>query len=197
MVLQPGQGDVCIHGAVEESGMAVSHFLHPVAIQHHHRRRAHPIGRVALGRPPAAVIPHPVVELQGMYLEQIEVHRQRRSEAAIARPAAAELGLDTIQTPAPIPMVVALPEHGAPVHVAFVRPQLPVNVPHASELAGAGLGGALIYVKPRRHSAVYVQIIGLGAVTAVNLGRLGGRQGKDGVGFYGEGLDSCAGVIPG
>ena len=118
MVLEPGQGNVRVNGTVEKPGVTVGDFLQAVAVQHHHRRRAAgPIGLVRLGRPPAAVIAHAVVELERMNFQQVEIHRQRRGETAVARPTAAELRFHAIEAPAPVPVIVALAKHG-PVCVA-------------------------------------------------------------------------------
>src|ERR1035441_2648209 len=136
MVFQPGQRNVGIDGGIEEPGMSIGHLLHPVPVEHDHGRGSSPIGLVRLAGPPTAVVPHAVVELEGMDLEQIEIHSQRRSKSAVARPTAPELGFHTVKAPAPVPMIIAFPEYRAIMRVAFVSPELPVNVPHPAELAG-------------------------------------------------------------
>jgi len=74
--------------------------------------RIRPIGLVRLAGPPTAIVTHTVVELEWMDLEQIEIHGQRRSESAVAGPAAPELGFHAVKAPAPVPMIVAFPKTG-------------------------------------------------------------------------------------
>ena len=132
-----------------------------------------------------------------MDLEQVEIHGQGRGEAAVAGPTAPELGFHAVKASAPVPMIVAFPEDRAVVRVAFVSPELPVNVPHPAELAGPGFAGAVIHMEPRRHRAMHVQVVGQRVVAAMNLRRLGGGKAQDGIRLDGKGLNAGAGVIPG
>ena len=126
-----------------------------------------------------------------------EIHGERRGESAVARPAAAELRLHAIEAPAPIPVIVPLAEHGASMCVAFVRPELPVDVPNPLELAGPRFTSVHVHMEPGRHGAVDVEVIGLGGIASVNLGRLRRGKAQDGVGFDRKGLDVRARVVPG
>jgi len=93
--------------SIEEPGMSIRHLLHPVPVKYHHRHRSSPVALVIVGRPPTAVISRAVIKLEWMDLERIEIHSQRRGEAAVARPTASELGFHTIEPAAPVPMIVA------------------------------------------------------------------------------------------
>ena len=87
--------------------MFIRHLLHPVPVKYHHRHRSSPVALVIVGRPPTAVISRAVIKLEWMDLERIEIHSQRRGEAAVARPTATELGFHAIKAAAPVPMIVA------------------------------------------------------------------------------------------
>ena len=177
--------------------MSIRHLLHPIPVKHDHGRGSSPIALVRLAGPPTAVVPHAVVELEWVDLEQIEIHGQGRGKAAVTGPAAPELGFHAVKAPAPIPMIVSFPEDRAVVRVAFVSPELPVNVPHAAELAGPGLAGAVIHMEPRRHRAMHVQVVGQRVVAAMNLRRLGGGKTQDGTRLDRKGLYPGAGIVPG
>ena len=132
-----------------------------------------------------------------MDFQQIKLHRQRSRESTVTRPAAAELCLHAIQAAAPVPVVVAFAKDGAGVGGTLISPELTVDIPHPAEPASPGFAGAMIHVEPGWDGAMNIQVVGWGGIAAVNLGRLGGGQTQDSVGFLGEGLDVRARVVPG
>jgi hypothetical protein len=87
--------------------MSIRHLLHPVPVKYHHRHGSSPVALVIVGRPPTAVVTRAVIKLEWIDIEQIEIHSQRRGEAAVARPTASVLGFHAIKAAAPVPMIVA------------------------------------------------------------------------------------------
>ena len=138
-----------------------------------------------------------MVELKRVDLEQVEVDQQRRLASCLARPAGAELGLHAIEAAAPVPVIVPLAKHRPGVRFPLVVPELAVHVPDPVKGSGSFLAGTLIDVEPGRDRGVNIKVARVGTVTAMNLGRLRGRQRQNGVGLHGERLDLGARIVPG
>src|SRR5512135_1248299 len=139
MVFEPGQRNARPRRAGEEPGVPENRFLHPVLVDLAHGR----LFVIGLIQPPAFVVAHAVVKLKRVDLEEIEIDEQRHLLAQVAGPSRAELGLDAVEQPAPVPVIVAFAEDGASVSVTLVLPELTVDVPDAPESTGPFLSGTL------------------------------------------------------
>ncbi len=165
IVLEPDWAHGRPVGYVGEAGVTVGHLLHPVLVQHDHRRRGAP-WRL---RPPALEVAHPVVELERMDLQQIEVHHQRGRHAGLVRPSRPQLRLHSIEAAAPVPVRPSLPEHRPLVCGALVLPQPAMDIPYATEHPGAALPRAGVHVEPWRHRGMDIDEGCVRAVPAMDL----------------------------
>jgi len=148
--------------------VSVQDLLQAVLIQNSKRRNRTP--RQVL--PPPLIVALPVIDLQGMDLEQIEVKHERCRLTHIAGPARAELSFDAVKQAAPVPVIVAFAKDRSPVGGTLELPQRSMSFEHLSEHAGSGLAGAKINMEPWWHRGMHVEVAGVGAVTAVDFWRL-------------------------
>src|SRR4051794_27074649 len=98
---------------------------------------------------------------------QVKVDKQGRLQPiGYRRALSSELRLDSVEQAAPKPVILAFPEHGSTLHVAFVGPEGFGRIAIGSKHAGTEGGGILVHTPPRSGGRIYINKGCIGFIVA-------------------------------